>query len=295
MRSPKLRRLTSWTRWHLRQVGAWACGGYMRPGRAKRVFARAVSWLGTAIAVGVSGLAVACQAPGVPLRPVAVQASLPAPQPGVRTAEPARSVLPDEAPTPPASVAPAAPTQAPAPAVATWLAYGDSLTYQAFQDLAGWDAAFAPGAAPAVRNAGVPGMSTHAAQLRLDAVLATYPDAAVVGLAFGTNDAYSGIVAPADVAARLREMAGRIRASGRTPVLARIPWGPHPQLAAVPAFNAAIADLERELALPPGPDLYAWFEAHPEEIGEDGVHLTAAGAASVRRLWAEALRDALAP
>jgi len=42
--------------------------------------------------------------------------------------------------------------------------------------------------------------------------------------------------------------------------------------------------------LPSGPDLCTWFSAHPDELREDGVHPTDAGAQSINRLWYEALR-----
>ncbi len=274
----------------------------MRPGRAKRVLTRAAGCLGSALALATSVLAVACQAPGLPLVPVAVRATLPAPQPGVPTATPAPAPAPAEpspvvpspalpSPTPAVVVAPTPAISAPpAQAAMVWLAYGDSITYDAFRELAGWGDAFAPDLPPEVRNAGVAGMTSLAALARLDAVLATHPDAAAVGLAFGTNDVYSETVPVADFIDRLRQMAVRVREGGRTPMLARIAWSPLARMARVAAFNEAIETLEEELDLAPGPDLYAWFRAHPEELEDDGIHLRDDGDAAIRRLWAGALR-----
>jgi acyl-CoA thioesterase I len=38
----------------------------------------------------------------------------------------------------------------------------------------------------------------------------------------------------------------------------------------------------------PGPDLYAWFLAHPEQL-RDGLHPTDAGIVAINRLWASAM------
>lgn len=55
------------------------------------------------------------------------------------------------------------------------------------------------------------------------------------------------------------------------------------------AFLTAVDDLARSNSLVAGPDLYSWFLAHPGELNDDGVHPNAAGAASIQRLWAEAM------
>ena len=171
-----------------------------------------------------------------------------------------------------------------------WLAFGDSITASAFLGLGGWTQAFDPGPSPMVRNAGIPGATAHTALLRLAEVLAANPDAARVGLAFGTNDAYSAIVAPDLFAARMRAVVEQVEVAGRRPMLATIPWSPLAQMAILPAYNEALGAIAADHQLPPGPDLYAWFAAHPDELGADGIHPTAAGSASIRRLWGAALR-----
>lgn len=55
------------------------------------------------------------------------------------------------------------------------------------------------------------------------------------------------------------------------------------------AFLAAVDDLAKANDLAAGPDLHSWFLAHPSELDDDGVHPNAAGAASIQRLWAEAM------
>ena len=245
-----------------------------------RSASRVHGWHARPVAVVALMLAAGCLGTPAPGPPVVVRASVAERLPAPGTAPPPAVATPTAAWVPPA------PSHAPL----TWLAYGDSITFDAFSSLDGWAEAFPPGSAPAVRNAGVPGMSTHAGALRLDEVLADSPDARLVGLAFGTNDVYSGIVLPAAFRARLQDMAERVRAAGRTPMLARIPWSPLPQMTGTPAFNEAIAAIERKLDLTPGPDLYGWFEAHPDQVDANGVHMTPAGNAAIRRLWAEALK-----
>ena len=82
-----------------------------------------------------------------------------------------------------------------------------------------------------------------------------------------------------------------MRAAGRVPILATIPFASDGQHRGLPRFNEAIDDLTRANALRRGPDLYAWFAAHPEEL-RDGLHPNERGVASINRLWAEAV-DAL--
>ncbi len=55
------------------------------------------------------------------------------------------------------------------------------------------------------------------------------------------------------------------------------------------AFLTAVDDLAKTNDLVVGPDLYSWFLAHPGELNDDGVHPNATGAASIQRLWAEAM------
>ena len=58
----------------------------------------------------------------------------------------------------------------------------------------------------------------------------------------------------------------------------------------VRALNGVIDLVTARNGLLPGPDLYAWFSTHPDELGTDGVHPSASGTRSINRLWYEALR-----
>jgi lysophospholipase L1-like esterase len=38
------------------------------------------------------------------------------------------------------------------------------------------------------------------------------------------------------------------------------------------------------------PDLYSWFQAHPSQLGSDGLHPTGIGYQSMATLWFNALQ-----
>lgn len=177
----------------------------------------------------------------------------------------------------------------------TWFFLGDSITAFAFGRSVPRGASFAeriherhPRHDPAVINGGVGGDKTGDGLRHLDGWLAANPDVHFWGIGYGTNDAAGEGANPAQFETNLRLIVGRLLASGRQPILATIPHatdGSHPS---IPRFNAVIATIRRDLALPPGPDLFAWFLAHPEELA-DGLHPNERGIASINRLWAAAV------
>ncbi|HEY9723089.1 MAG TPA: SGNH/GDSL hydrolase family protein, partial [Oscillatoriaceae cyanobacterium] len=171
----------------------------------------------------------------------------------------------------------------------TWAFFGDSVTANAF-DPAVADtfsqvvATRHPGYAPIVISAGTGGDTSEDALGRLRVALPTLPTGCVIGLCYGSNDASHG-VAPADYKAHLETAVDLIRAAGDQPVVAVVPW----------SLNGAIADYARacrevatEKGLPPGPDFYSFFQAHPDEQMADHVHPDAQGVVDMQRLWAEA-------
>lgn len=173
-----------------------------------------------------------------------------------------------------------------------WLAFGDSITDDAFRftSSAGWAAPFG-GQPPEAANAGFPGATALNAVQMIDRVLGQYPDASHVGVAFGTNDCYGGLEVGTFKTA-MRTVLQHLRTQGRQAMLATIPYSPHPRMAGVEAYNQAIAELRAEFGLPEGPDLYAWFQGHPEQIQPDQIHMTEEGNEAIRRLWAEAIAAA---
>lgn len=187
------------------------------------------------------------------------------------------------------------PSVASLPAAATtgeWLALGDSITLDAFTRPTAWSQALGA-SAPSVLDAGVWGETSDRGLARLPALLAAYPHAVAVGIGYGSNDAYSGVVSVGDFTAHLRAMVALVRQAGMRVAIAHIPYSAKPELADIPIYNAAIDALNRQLGLAPGPDLYAWFRAHPDELQADGVHPTAAGDASIQRSWAAVAKGLL--
>jgi acyl-CoA thioesterase-1 len=80
----------------------------------------------------------------------------------------------------------------------------------------------------------------------------------------------------------------RVRSAGRIPVLAKIPFATDHQHDHLQRFNDAIDEINAASSLTPGPDLYAWFSLHPEEL-RDGLHPTDQGIVAINRLWADAM------
>lgn len=169
-----------------------------------------------------------------------------------------------------------------------WLAYGDSITDDAFRNALIWQAAF-PEGAPEVINSGMRGATSTNAVGKLDEVLKAYPGAQFVGVAFGTNDAYMEMPV-ADYKANLRTLVRSLKTRGMTPLLSTIPYSPHVRMTHVATYNEAIRDVQKEFGLAPGPDLFSWFQAHPEQVSSDQIHMTTAGSEAIQRLWAERAR-----
>jgi lysophospholipase L1-like esterase len=88
--------------------------------------------------------------------------------------------------------------------------------------------------------------------------------------------------------ADLVEVVRRVRAAGRIPVVARIPFRPDSAVDYAARLDAVVDDVTRNLGLLPGPDLYSWFKAHPERL-MDGLHPDDRGSVEMSRLWAEAV------
>ncbi len=106
----------------------------------------------------------------------------------------------------------------------------------------------------------------------------------------GTNDAWGGSNGNVATFKRnLQLVIDSCKVYGIQPIIARVlatnetaaAWQVNPD------FLKAVDDLTASNGLVPGPDLYTWFLAHPAELNSDGVHPSAAGAASIQRLWAE--------
>jgi len=174
---------------------------------------------------------------------------------------------------------------------------GDSITAAAFARCPANQPSFAefvhqaaPGRFPAMIDGGVDGVNSGFGVSVIQNWLALNPDFHLWAIGYGTNDAWQK-VPPAVFEAQLQTLVDRIVAAGRVPVIARIPFATKgPADADMRALNVVIDLVTARNGLLPGPDLYAWFSAHPDELSQDGVHPSDAGTLSINRLWYEALR-----
>ncbi len=171
-----------------------------------------------------------------------------------------------------------------------WVFFGDSLTSAVFDRAPEHQPSFAeavaarhPGHFPAIVGAGYGSLHHSDAVRRIDEVLALNPDAKVIALSFGSND-----WDPAAFRKDLLEVIGRVRAAGKIPIVPRIPFRADAREDFALRLDAVVDQVTREERLLPGPDLYAFFRAHPERL-VDGLHPDPAGAVEAIRLWAEAV------
>lgn len=180
----------------------------------------------------------------------------------------------------------------------TWFFLGTSITQMAFNGNAP-DTLFAqhvtalvPTNTPAVVFGGVGGVNSTEVVSHLSSYTAYAGNVHFWAIEMGTNDVWGG--GDWNIATYISNMQTIIdsaKARGITPVIARIPATD--SAAAGWQVNAkALVSLDSLIeanGLPSGPDLFNWFKEHPEEHNTDGVHPNAAGAASIQRLWAQAV------
>lgn len=176
-----------------------------------------------------------------------------------------------------------------------WFFMGDSITAFAFGRPPAKELSFGervhrahPGHFPAVMGGGIGGHKSDEGASHIDEWLAQNPDAHFWGIQYGTNDAAGDESDTPRFRANLVKIVERARSAGRVPILATIPFAADGQHRNIPRYNEVIDELRRANQLPVGPDLYAWFLAHPEEL-RDGLHPDDKGIGSINRLWAEAV------
>ena len=104
----------------------------------------------------------------------------------------------------------------------------------------------------------------------------------------GTNDCWDKLNASI-FKANLQRVIDSCRARQIEPIIARLIATNQAKVGwqVTPEYLAAIDDLTAKNKLIPGPDLYTYFLQHQSELNSDGVHPSAAGSASIQRLWAE--------
>lgn len=151
-----------------------------------------------------------------------------------------------------------------------------------------------PGYFPALIDGHVRGESVTRGLARLGSVLALNPDFRHFALAYGATDARGGQLDVAQLRTCLQAMIDQLLAAGRVPLLARVPLSAAADRETIAEYHRVISELTQANALLAGPDLHAWFEAHPEQLTDDGSP-DSAGRAAVHRLWADAMDRLYAP
>jgi len=178
----------------------------------------------------------------------------------------------------------------------TWFFMGDSITVNAFRRQLGVGTGFdeqvhaaRPDFRPALLDGGIGGELSNMGVQHIDDWLALNPDLQHVALMYGTNDSW-GDKSPSTTTfeENMTTIIQKVLAAGRVPIIARIPYSAQ-ATKTLPGFNAIVDRLSTDNGLPCGPDFYAWFATHPDQLGPDGVHPSEDGYRSMNRLWAEAM------
>jgi len=151
-----------------------------------------------------------------------------------------------------------------------------------------------PGYFPVLIDGSVRGELATQALARLGSVLALNPDFRHFAIAYSMHDLHGERLDVARVRATLQAMIDQLRADGRVPVLARVPLSPSGNREASSDYNRVIDELTQANALLPGADLYAWFQAHPEQLTDEG-RPGSEGHVAIHRLWADAMDSLYAP
>jgi lysophospholipase L1-like esterase len=172
-----------------------------------------------------------------------------------------------------------------------WVFLGDSITAGVLDRAPGHRPSFAelvarrhPGFFPAMIEAGKGALHTDQAVAFTDQVLALVPDARVIAIGLGSND-----WDPEAYRRDLGAIVGKVKAAGKIPVVARIPYRSDTGEVDFQArLNAVVDQLTREMDLLPGPDLYGWFRARPQRL-TDHLHMDDRGSVELMGLWAAAV------
>ena len=184
-----------------------------------------------------------------------------------------------------------------------WFFMGTSISANTWKSSPQPDSGFAklvaarkPARAPAVIRGGIGCINSTQAAGDFGKYFANAGQCRFWAIEMGTNDAWGGNTGNlAAFRIAIAKILDSAIAHGITPYLARMiatnpsasgsemsksPWQVNSEyLRVIDSFNLVKSK--------PGPDLHAWFLAHPEELNVDGVHPNATGGASIQKLWAE--------
>ena len=178
----------------------------------------------------------------------------------------------------------------------TWFFMGDSITAFAYDRRAANQPSFAelvhtaaPAYMPAMINGGIGSELTSHGLARLDEMLALNPDYRFFAITYGTNDSWGNKTDTTAYRANLQAMIDKLKAAGHEPVLSHIPYSPDGNHNTLDLFNTVVDELTQQNGLQIGPDLTAWFKAHPDQF-TDMVHPNYDGQKAMNKLWADAMR-----
>jgi len=177
-----------------------------------------------------------------------------------------------------------------------WLFLGNSITEITFKGFVP-DTGFAeqvndkiPGRYPAFLRGGIPCIHSYDASADISKYLKYASNVKYWAIELGTNDGWgNGSYNLPGFKSSMTIIIDSALAHGITPIIARV-MATDSAVATWqidPGYPAAVDSLQKAFHLPAGPDFNGWFRAHPEQIGSDGVHPNAAGAASIQRMWAQ--------
>ena len=171
----------------------------------------------------------------------------------------------------------------PAGATDSWMMMGDSITFScttyAYSDLPALVQKVDSARYPAITDAAIAGTSAMSAVKIIDDTIKGFPGPFIV-LAYGTNDLAD------EFPANMETLVKKVIASGRIPVVPHMPWSDQ-RLDRGPLINASIDALYAKYPeILRGPDLWAFFQSHPQLISDDHLHPSDAGAEELRKQWA---------
>lgn len=176
----------------------------------------------------------------------------------------------------------------------TWLFVGDSITAAAFDQNVKRQPSFAaliqkraPGYSPVMLHAGKGFLKSGDLLERLPGYLEKNEALVHWCIGIGSNNPAEKPEHLLSFRRDLEAMVEKLKAAGKEPMLARVPFQTSRD---VSPLNVELDAVVKKHGLRPGPDFYAWFKAHPEQL-RDGLHPNDEGAKAMNRLWADAVAD----
>ncbi len=180
-----------------------------------------------------------------------------------------------------------------------YVAVGDSITAGSHDDIASDGTGYEPILGTlllnnpyTVANEGVSGTTSADGAAFINSTLSAYPNANYYLILYGTNDA-SISVSKATYKANMQTIIDRIKAGGKIPFLAKVPFATASGFsdASIRDYNTAIDELVADplngISVVP-PDFYTWFQSHQSQLA-DGIHPNGTGYQSMATLWFNAL------